>query len=121
MARAGGLSRKGGASPPHPRPVPVWPALFLSDPVRLTPARSPCYSLLLTLATGGTGQSRITSVTFSSVGPFSVQLVWTAIVSATRFKVYYTTDGINFYPAPLPSGACTCLGRWRVPGFKERD
>ena len=114
MARAGRL-----------RPTP---ALFLSGPPcsclipsRLTPARSPCYSLLLTLATGGTGQSRITSVTFSSVGPFSVQLVWTAIVSATRFKVYYTTDGINFYPAPLPSGACTCLGRWRVPGFKERD
>ena len=34
----------------------------------------------------------------------SVTLSWTATSLATRFKIYYTSDNVNFYLAPLPAG-----------------
>ena len=57
-----------------------------------------------TTASGGSGSSRITSVTFEAVTANSITLSWTALNSADRFKLYYTTDGETFLPVPNPTG-----------------
>jgi len=46
-------------------------------------------------------------VVIASVQVNSVTLTWTAQSSATRYKIFYTSDSINFYPAPLPTGYST--------------
>jgi hypothetical protein len=56
-------------------------------------------------ATGGTGLSRINTVTVANVDVYTVTLTWTASASADRYKVFFTPDSINYYLAPLPAGA----------------
>jgi hypothetical protein len=67
-------------------------------------------------ATGGTGLSRIDTVTVANVDVYTVTLTWTASASADRYKVFFTPDSINYYLAPLPAGAsmltrgaCVCV------------
>ena len=55
-------------------------------------------------ATGGSGTSRITSVDITDVTSDSITLSLTALLTATRFQVFYTTDGILFLPVPPPTG-----------------
>ena len=58
-------------------------------------------------ASGGSGNSRITSVTFPEITANSITLAWTAATSATKFKIFYTTDGSVFLPVPPPTGSST--------------
>ena len=58
-------------------------------------------------ATGGSGNSRITSVTFTEVAANSITLAWTAAASATKYNIYYTTDGAVFSRVPPPAGSRT--------------
>ena len=56
------------------------------------------------VATGGSGSSRIASVAAPVITANSITLSWTAIASATRFKIFYTTDGVVFSPVAPPNG-----------------
>ena len=56
-------------------------------------------------ASGGSGSSRITSVTVESVAANAITLSWTALDSANRFRLFYTTDGVTFLPVLPPTGS----------------
>ena len=56
--------------------------------------------------TGGSSPSRITGASATGVSASSIELSYTAMVSATRYKIFYTTDGTLFYPVPPPTGYC---------------
>ena len=49
----------------------------------------------------------------------SITLTWTASESATQFKIYYTSNDVTFYPAPLPSNSSTGIRRWRTACWGE--
>ena len=58
-------------------------------------------------ASDGSGNSRITSVTFPEITANSITLAWTAASSATKYNIFYTTDGNVFSRVPPPAGSRT--------------
>lgn len=85
---------------------PSWTAHILHTRLR---ACGCCIS-----AEGGSGPSRITSATVLNVDANSVTLQWTALPTATRFKLTYTENGVNFILVNPPpgSGTVSCTQGW---------
>jgi len=58
-------------------------------------------------AAEGGGQARVTEAHIVNVDANSVTLAWSATTSATRFKITYTENGINFNLVSPPPGYST--------------